>query len=542
MSTTHRSIVTAGALFVLLVGALVLVVWFLRRPPVLEQVFPQEVTEGSSVILQGRNFGTGSSESYITVAGSRLTSSAVRSWEDEEIQIRMPDYAESGLVRVHTTRGSSEGILLRRTDTAPRATRERVSGGPTVDSVEPFSSGPEQLVRIKGSGFGVHRGGGRVLFDSADGSEFANGNETIAARDRDYAYVSWTDEEIYVFVPEGAVSGSVTVERGDGERAVGSLEVQGAAGAASARDSAAFAVVTRAELRGFVVDTHGAQNELFVWFPVPQEAVAQQTELLRRRADPVVENLYGMSLYQKPDVGENEAYVFRDVFLVRRSEQRLEVDSGSVERAYDENTERFAAYTRAEDHLPVNDSAIAAVYNDHGAQNPYRAARSIYEWIIESFEVHDTGGRETVAEVLEASAGGSFGLSALMVSALRSGGIPSRMVSGVRVDEELNSTEHHWVEVLLPGAGWLPADPALGSGAIGHVEVDEPREYYFGAVDERRVAFSLGTSRATPLHPGSRVEARPSIASAIQPVYDGVSGPVADYEADWRPPVVIGEF
>ncbi len=55
-------------------------------------------------------------------------------------------------------------------------------------------------------------------------------------------------------------------------------------------------------------------------------------------------------------------------------------------------------------------------------------------------------------------------LSWMLIEMLRSVGLASRFVSGYAYNPELNEGHelHGWVEVFLPGAGWIGLDPSLG--------------------------------------------------------------------------------
>ena len=90
----------------------------------------------------------------------------------------------------------------------------------------------------------------------------------------------------------------------------------------------------------------------------------------------------------------------------------------------------------------------------------------------------------------------------------RAEGIPAREVFGIRMPKgkegEITKSQHCWAEFYSPGYGWVVVDPADVRKAILEKKITlqeaQPlREYYFGAVDENRVAF--GTGRDLRLNP-----------------------------------------
>ncbi|MFY0689315.1 MAG: transglutaminase family protein [Cyclobacteriaceae bacterium] len=67
-------------------------------------------------------------------------------------------------------------------------------------------------------------------------------------------------------------------------------------------------------------------------------------------------------------------------------------------------------------------------------------------------------------ECFRAKTGSCRDLSWLLIIALRELGLPARFVSGYAFNPELGEGHelHAWIEVWLPGAGWLGVDPSAG--------------------------------------------------------------------------------
>ena len=70
----------------------------------------------------------------------------------------------------------------------------------------------------------------------------------------------------------------------------------------------------------------------------------------------------------------------------------------------------------------------------------------------------------TPQELFETKIGSCRDLSWLMIQVLRSIGLAARFVSGYSYNPELGSGHelHAWVEVYLPGGGWIGLDPSAG--------------------------------------------------------------------------------
>ena len=93
---------------------------FATPSPRLHALAPQVTTSGRVVSLQGRHFGRERGTSAVSFAGGEPRTSAYRSWSDERIVVVVPASFASGLVRVVTPAGASNGILLTHRDDLPR--------------------------------------------------------------------------------------------------------------------------------------------------------------------------------------------------------------------------------------------------------------------------------------------------------------------------------------------------------------------------------------------------------------------------------------
>jgi transglutaminase-like putative cysteine protease len=84
--------------------------------------------------------------------------------------------------------------------------------------------------------------------------------------------------------------------------------------------------------------------------------------------------------------------------------------------------------------------------------------------------------------------------ASLMIALCRASGIPARYVEGLAVPgkETVDSarTEHAWLEVYLPGSGWVPMDPTMGRFPIS-------REDYFARILPNHIIVTRGRNPST---------------------------------------------
>jgi transglutaminase-like putative cysteine protease len=107
------------------------------------------------------------------------------------------------------------------------------------------------------------------------------------------------------------------------------------------------------------------------------------------------------------------------------------------------------------------------------------------------YEVRDAEGTQTPLETIERGAGSCRDFALLMIEALRALGFAARFVSGYLYDPAADAgglagggTTHAWLDVYLPGAGWVEYDPTNG---------------LVGSANLIRVAVARDAAQAVPI-------------------------------------------
>ena len=157
--------------------------------PYLSYVSPTRVKPEDRLTLIGGNFGdTRGLGSVQFTPNVRPLSADYQTWSDRRIVVQVPGRARSGDVRVVTSHGSS----------ATKRIEVDAAEEPRITSVSPTRVRYNQVLTIRGTGFGATRGAGKVVF--------FGGTEP-----KSYQYVNWSNTRIQVRVPTGARTGNLQV-------------------------------------------------------------------------------------------------------------------------------------------------------------------------------------------------------------------------------------------------------------------------------------------------------------------------------------------
>ncbi|MFQ5893760.1 MAG: transglutaminase domain-containing protein [Nitrospinota bacterium] len=171
--------------------------------------------------------------------------------------------------------------------------------------------------------------------------------------------------------------------------------------------------------------------------------------------------------------------------------------------------------------MAIQDERVRAFARQavEGRVQPDEQARAIYDWVLANMEYNKTvegwGRGDVVRACLaieaagtgkDAGKGNCTDFHSLFGSLARSLGIPVKFIMGFPFTPGKDNPKgkvggyHCWAKFFLPGAGWVPVD-------ISEADKDPSKsDYFFGAICENRVAFSVGRDiLLTPPQQGERL-------------------------------------
>jgi transglutaminase-like putative cysteine protease len=488
-------------------------------PPRLESITPTRGKPGDVMILSGRNFGNPRETAEVRISGISPTSQDYTEWTDTRISVRIPDEATSGIVYILTKSGRSGGLLFTSQSDIPQpASGASRPGDPYIvnkeSPIQPSAARVGDLITIYGMNFGLEKGSSEVYFTWSGLQNAAGGSldlsNLLPARDYNLDYVSWSDREIQLHVPDGAASGNVLVKSDKGTSNAAYFVVNRGAGSKTYTTPRKYSVQYGMNVS---VAAAAAENTLYIWMPRILPTAEQRTIESVSQDPPPLLDTTATSLYSFSNLQKGGRYRISMSWMFDRYAVSTQVNPGDVP-PYITTSELYTRFTTPDRLVPSSSPDVmkAAAVAAGAEKNPWLKARRIYDWMLALVSYVPSAGDTTAA--LRSRKGNAFVYSSLYCALLRAAGVPARMVSGYLVgDSGQPARRHFWDEFYIETLGWVPVDPALADEktllpAPPAADFDA-RAYYFGNLDNQHVTFTKGLADVNQMNPsGSTREDR----------------------------------
>jgi transglutaminase-like putative cysteine protease len=549
---------------------LILLTFFLScksEVPVITSIDPAIGRMGEIITLTGSNFGDSREDtSYVTIAGISPTSSSYHLWQDDLIIVRVPELGDSGLVYVHARGRRSNGVLFSNIASIPRPVDGEDFGlEPRITSINPQAGAPGSLITITGNNFGVSRENSLqerygVFFSwdfvpSSFNPFVVREPEFIEVSEIELGYESWSTREIRVRLPDGAISGNIEIRTPHGRSKPFYFDVTGKPGTKIFKDKRLYTITYSVDIR---VLEASRPNTLYLWIPRPIMSPSQRNvQLVSRNAEPFLENHRGVSLFKLDNLvsGTNQS-----ITLSFRLETYT-VESTIRPQAIRQVTSPLSAmYTQNTALIPSNNQQIRSTVGTiiGREQNPYLKARALYNWIITNIKIETLPLLISPITALEQRRADPYSAALLFTAMSRAAGVPCIPIAGVLVDRNGNTVRHYWAEFWIDGFGWVPVDPVMGSGALSdfiHSANFTPHDwsdnnenpeinlanFYFGNMDNQRIAFSRGDLLLSQIESRGRVVSH-SQGYSLQNIWEESVGALESYSSLWGDIIITGVY
>lgn len=243
--------------------------------------------------------------------------------------------------------------------------------------------------------------------------------------------------------------------------------------------------------------------------PVPVNGPQQSVTELRITGDDtfVLKDVDGMgevvrSLYNKAKVlpGPGESRSLSITYTLFREATRTHPD-GLTKPSFDDYDQRHAdcrPFLRPEKSIEVDDPILQKLAAELRARSdtPYVYARAAYDHVIDHVTYASPSPSHSARQCLDIGQGDCGAYALLFVALCRAGGVPARPIVGCWAQGD--NPWHCWAEFLIPGVGWIPADPSVGERG------ERERAFYFGNLDNNRVTLAKTFNLTVDTTRGSR--------------------------------------
>lgn len=514
----------------------------------IESIDPRIGNLGDVMTIHGSHFGKDRGENYVTIGGIIPTASSYIQWKDGLIALRIPDFGDSGLVYVHVNGKRSNASLFTNRSVMPqRITDTQTTNGPTLTSISPVSGRIGSLITLQGNTLGASRDTSKVLFSwNAENSMNALGDssqnlKTVEVSETELGYEYWSDQEIRVRVPDGTVSGAIQVSTERGTSAPLFFDVVDKPGTKLFKDKRSYAISYGLDVK---VEKAANPNSLYLWIPIPatsaQQRLAQQ---LGRSMEPFVENYLGSSLFQLKDLTTGVSNTITVSYLVDVYTVETNVKAQSIKR--DTSSPIQALYTQSSTLIPSDNEEIQKRANSivGREKNPYIQAQRLYEWLTAQGGIQQEPVNLGLVDAMNKQTMDSYTASLLFCAMARALNIPAIPDAGIIINKARETRKHYWAEFWIDGFGWIPVDPAMGASAVPEAFISRPDAptYYFGNLDNQRIAFSRGIINLSSMTPNGRIIRRER-DYALQNIWEESSGTLESYSSLWSEVLVTGVY
>ena len=542
----------------LILGAIYLIGFRTKLVPEITSVVPPVGSPGDLVVINGENFGSVRDMSYVEIAGSKLTASSYIFWSNNCIKIVLPANVQDGLLVVGTKEMRSKPALFANEVEIPvpvPAVQQVTKPVITMLSSDKLSVG--ELLVISGNNFGDSKNQSKVLFtmdcnnkiSEADYKNVALLTENmIPASEDDFDYVSWSNTEISVRVPDGASSGLVIVDTGREKSDPKEFVVNTEAGRKEYLNKKIYLVEYTADIADVVTNDI---STITLRCPVPFSSPAQpQVEITDVVPEPILVNYQNNLIHQITRSRNNTPKsVFKQNFVLPVFEVRANVNVTKIGNYKNTEKNLLSGALKADTLIPCDDKSVKELCEKiiGKEKNPWSKAKFIYDYMCENFSVLSKvrKGDSDPLDLIKKGNGDAYDFAVICTALLRAAEIPAYTDSGILVNQDLQTQTHWWCEFYIDKVGWIPCDPALGAGLEykqwTDSDVVDAKNFYFGNMDSHHIMFSRGWSQLKPFSADSKIVQQPR-SFALQSIWEEANKDTAKYSSYWSVPVVKGVY
>ena len=545
-------------IIVLILGSIYLIGFRTKPVPEITSVVPPVGSPGDLVVINGQNFGAVRNMGYVEIAGSKLTASSYISWSDNCIKIVLPANVQDGLLVVGTKEMRSKPALFANEVDIPVPVPvvQQVTK-PVITMLSADKVSPGEVLVISGNNFGDSKNQSQVLFTMDCNNKISEADyknmvmlteNMIPASEDDFDYISWSNTEISVRVPDGAYTGVVIVDTGREKSDPKELTINMDAGRKEYLNKKIYLVQYTADIADVVTND---VSTITLRCPVPYSYPAQpDVEITEVLPEPILMNYQNNLIHQITKSRNNTPKsVFKQTFVLPVYEVRSNVNVAKIGNYKNTEKNLLSAALRADSLVPSNAEQVRELCEKiiGKEKNPYNKAKLLYDYMCEKYKIQNKVRKNDSdpLDLIKKESGDAFDFAVIYTALLRAAEVPAYTAGGVLVNQDLTTKAHWWCEFYIEKVGWIPCDPALGAGLEykqwSDSDLVDVKDYYFGNMDAHHIMFSRGWSQLKPFSADNKIVQQPR-SFALQSIWEEANKDTAKYSSYWSVPVVKGVY
>lgn len=534
------TVVSAAVLFLIFS----LISFQTKKEPLLHSISPQIGYAGDHITLRGQYFGDSQEDSYVEIGGNKLTQSSYTYWNDSTIRILLPQNIQDGLVYVVTRDGRSEPKNFANRQTIPVLVRsDPLITTPLISEVITKNASIGSIITIIGKNFGSLRANSQIFFTAY--SVPGESAEYIICSETNPDYDFWSDTEIRVRVPDGAVSGSIYISTEKGLSNLYKVQLSSGSSVKKFLNKKTYLLSMSTDISNIVSIGEGT---ITLRIPKPPVSSSQRhIEVPVSSPEPIIPDYLGTIVHQFPVKNDTSVKTsFNHSFVVPVYAVETSIAAKDV-IPYSEKTLSIYSHALKSDALVISDEQdIKEIAKSITKGSVYQKARQIFDYLLTNFSlVQDIrSDSQSLLPALESKTADAYEFALLYASLCRASGIICIPISGVLIDANLQADNHWWCEFYLENIGWIPVDPSLAAGLDYepfHSSGKIDSSYYFGNLDSQHVAFSRGWNQIKQTNLAGKTVYRPK-TYAMQSIWEETSAAVQSYSSFWSNVYVMGVY
>ncbi len=503
------------AIFISLLFVLLLILFLnlksIGRRPELHNLSNSVAGPGDTITLYGDYFGGEISRGRVYINDKMIFKEFIISWSNSEIVLKLSDDFKSGMITVNNMFGESSPYLITSKNDVPEIRDDLMATNvPFIEDAQ-FIDITDLKISVNGRSFGINDTNSKLIVQGINGDIVNINRKSI---------IEWNDDRLTFFLPVGMNNIIISISNSSGESNEFTLHKSEIPPIVYiAREQITYSLKQVIEIDNVITLGDGIVN---LYVPCVYEDQNQKNIVfgdLRGKYNSLL-NIYDYNL-KFSETGDTDTVTLETLVDVGNLETKIR--SELIGRKYDiESPDVISGFLKTpnidHENKDIKNTGVWLVRN---TKNRITQVEILTDWLLRYIEINSESSENAVTG-FKNRVTNEFGLINITISMLRSVGIPTRIISGIKVQDEI--TNYRWLEFYLPNGGWVPFD-------LLRMSLDD--SYVIGNLKNNLIGFTKGVTNINYQYDNFK-----SGFYALQNNTSNFEGNIESYDAIWHNVVI----